>query len=131
MTKAARLQEMNAFLDGLSHEEKDARNRGEFFSNLEELWDPVATVIDRSWYGAIVGTPTQALALYPETVDDSNLSYPMALPTETSDSTNTNQSSTRFDLFRNFGAEKAHLLSNEKLCHKAFGYIAQVGPPEK
>ena len=89
----------------------------------------MATVIDRSWYGTIVRTPTQALALYPETVDDSNLNYPMAMAlTETSDSdaTNTNQSrsSTRFDLFRNFGAEKAHLLSNAKLCHKAFGYIA-------
>ena len=73
MTKAARLQEINAFLDGLSQEEKDARNRDTFFLNLEELWDSVATPINHSWFSAIVQAPTQALLFHPETVDNSNL----------------------------------------------------------
>lgn len=124
-TKAARRQEIAAFLGSLSQEEKDARDLGTFFSNVEDLWDPIATTIDRTWYRSIVRTRTQGLTLYPETLNDDNLEYPMA-PTESSDATNTNQLSTRFDLFRNFGAEKVHLLSNARLCHKAFGYIAEA-----
>ena len=60
-------------------------------------------------------------------VDDSNFHNDPMAPTETtSDATNTtSQSNTRFDLFRNFGAETAHLLSNDdKLSSKAFGYMA-------
>lgn len=125
MNSAARLQEIRAFNAGLSEEEKTARADGAFFSNMEDLWAPMSTPIDAAWYSGIVRTCAQGEALYPETINDDNLKHPMAPPSATSDLTNTNQRTTRFDMFRNQGAEKAHLLSNARLCHKAYGYTAE------
>lgn len=48
MTKAVRLQEINAFHDRISQKEKEERNRGSFFSNLEELQTPSRTA-NRPW----------------------------------------------------------------------------------
>jgi hypothetical protein len=122
---AAKQREIKTFVDGLSHEEKAARFDGNFFSNLDELWEQIATPVDRDWYDAIVRTPTQGRVLYSTTVSDRNLRHPMAAMTESS-STHTNQKSETFDLFRNSEAEKAYLLSNEPLCHKAYGFIAEA-----
>ena len=120
----ARQEEARAFRKGLSVEEKDARGDGTFFSDLEDLWEPVATpVFDNDWYQAIVRTPTQGRRLYPETVQDQNLDLPMA-PSTTSDATNTNQRNTSYDCFRNNKVQKTHLVSDAKLCHKAYGYVA-------
>ena len=106
----ARQEEARAFRKGLSVEEKDARGDGTFFSDLEDLWEPVATpVFDNDWYQAIVRTPTQGRRLYPETVQDQNLDLPMA-PSTTSDATNTNHRNTSYDCFRNNKAQKAQRL---------------------
>ena len=120
----AREEEARAFRKGLPEEEKDARGDGTFFSDLEDLWEPVATpVVDNEWYQEIVRSPTQGRRLYPETVEDQNLNFPMA-PSATSDATNTIQSNTNYDCFRNNKAQKAHLISDAKLCHKAYGFVA-------
>ena len=123
--------ELKRFLRSLQADERLARTEGTYFSNLEDIWDPheIATTDigahATAWFQAIVRTPEQGQALYAEAVDQKNLVHPMAY-TDASSATNTRQRGTCFDFFRNNTAEKAHLLSDAPLCHKAFGFCAEA-----
>lgn len=122
-----RRQAREDFLRGLPQAEEMARSRGVFFNSMEDIWEleRVAITDDDSFFRAICRTEEQGNVLYAQ-ITSKSLSYPMS-QSESSSVTNTaQQSPSRFDMFQNDTAEKAHLFSDAPVCHKAYGYLAQA-----
>ena len=120
-------EDIDAWLDTLPDAEQRARSRGLFFADMDVFWNITSHHIQEDWYDAIVRTPAQGAALYPETVDARNLSQDL-YNGDASDATNTVQTrTTKVDSFRNMGSEKAHCLSHAPICSKVFGRMAEAG----
>ena len=122
-----RKQVRKDFLRSLPQAELLSRSNGEFFTVMDGVWELEQAAIRDDWFNAIVRTEEQGNRLYAQMTSDESLSHPMS-HSESSSLTNTVQRSpTRFDMFQNDTAEKAHLgFSNASLCHKAYGYLAEA-----
>jgi len=126
--RARRKQARRAFMSSLPQDERDARNDGTFFADMDRVWQlERVSITNLDCFNAIVRTEEQGNHLYSQIVDDDILSHPMS-QSEASSVTNTvQQSGSRFDMFQNDLAEKAHLgFSDASECHKAYGYLAQA-----
>lgn len=117
----------NEFLDCLSAQEKTARSRGLFFCTMDQVWESEYLRVQDDWFQAIERSAEQGNRLYENTSSLENLVHPMS-QSDSSSVTNTVQTRpTRFDLFQNDTAERAHLgFSDAPECHKAYGYLAQA-----
>lgn len=115
----------DSFLTALPKEEEKKRSRGDFFAAMDKVWTVHQETIQDDWFSKIERTKAQGTLLYGATTSDDNFSHPMS-QSDSSSLTNTTQRSTRFDLFQNETAEKAHLISDSPLYHKAYGFLAQA-----
>lgn len=115
------------FLEGLSSDEKWARSRGRFFGTMNQLWQVEYLPIQANWFNAIQRSAAQGNHLYANTRSLENLVHPIS-QSDASSVTNTIQTRpTRFDLFQNDTAQRAHLgFSDDPECHKAYGYLGQA-----
>jgi hypothetical protein len=120
-----RMDLREAFLARLPQAEQTARSRGSYFSPMTDVWIAYQETIQDDWLSSIERTAAQGTRLYGPTTSDGNVSHPMS-QSDSSSLTNTTQSSTRFDMFQNETAERAHLLPDSPQCHKAYGFLAQA-----
>jgi hypothetical protein len=123
--KQQRIDSRKAFINDLTREELIARITGEFFTPLEFVWSMHGETIEDGWYNSMLRSPEQGRRLYEATVSNENLEHPMS-PSCPSSKTNTNQREERFDMFENYTADTAHLISDAPACHKAYGFIAEA-----
>ena len=110
----------------LSSEEKDDRHDGVFFALLEDVLISRPTHLSASCFPNIRRSLEQGQRIYPTTANDAYLDDLLEATTDKSDRTNTAQVTTCVDFLYNLQSEKAHLLSNAKLCHVAYVQIVQA-----
>jgi hypothetical protein len=131
----ARLRESRiAYFRSLDEGEIDRRLMGEHVSTLEEIWtighvdgiNGSHQLIDPAWYGEIVRSPEQGLALYPEIVSDVNLNMPPAASRSSSTTNTAQDKGKKLDMFLNADPEAAHLIGCAALSHKAYGFLAEA-----
>ena len=114
------------FFNGLASEEQRKRALGRYFATLETICDQDAVSLAPSWFGRIKHSEEQGSRLYPSTANREYLDVLSEAGTDASDTTNTQQINSSVDLLSNVLSEKAHLLSNAKLCHVAYLHLAQA-----
>ena len=126
------LQARIDFMNSLPPAERQARNNGEFFAFMHEVWDlEQVSIADNTrnlvYFKSIERNHEQGIRLYAQATSEENLSHPMSL-SESSSVTNTDQRNpVRFDMFQNDTSERAHLgFSDASECHEAYGYLAQA-----
>ena len=125
------LDSNKAFRRGLSDQEVRRRSDGEFFVPLEIICDEEdmslspRTMSDVQ-FPSIRRTEQQGANIYPRTANRDYIDNLSEAATDGSDATNTEQLKTCVDFVWNLETEKAHLLSNSKLCHLAYVQYAQA-----
>ena len=119
-------QANRAFQRHLSSEEKDDRSDGVFFALLEHVVIQQSTPLSPSSFPNIRRSFEQGQRIYPTTANNAYLENLLEAATDKSDRTNTAQVTTSVDFLYNLQSERAHLLSNAKLCHVAYVQLVQA-----
>lgn len=115
------------FTKTLSEDEKLDRDEGVFFARLEQaVHIEQSEPLTASNFPNIRRSLEEGQRLYPNTASKAILNQLPEASTDKSDKTNTAQQATRVDFLYNIQAQKAHLLSNAKLCHVAYVQIVQA-----
>ena len=119
-------QANRAFQSHLSSEEKDDRSDGVFFALLEHVVVHQSTPLSPSSFPNIRRSLEQGQRIYPTTANKAYLEDLIEAATDKSDKTNTAQVTTCVDFLYNLQSERAHLLSNARLCHVAYVQVVQA-----
>lgn len=114
------------FRRGLSAQEVLRRSDGEFFATLEILCRMEDMNLASSIFPQIRRTEGQGARIYPRSANLEYIDNLSEAETASSDATNTQQINTCVDFLFNLETEKAHLLSNARLCHVAYVRFVQA-----
>lgn len=116
------------FRRGLSAEEVLSRSDGDFFATLEKLcqMEDLTLTVSGQCFPNVRRTESQGARIYPSSTNQEFIDSLSEAATVQSDATNTEQLNTSVDFVHNLITEKAHLLSNAKLCHIAYVRIVQA-----
>ena len=117
-----------SYRHNLSAQEILLRSDGEFFATLEIVceMEDIQLLAPSSSFPNIRRSHEQGRRVYPQSANRDYVDNLSEAATASSDATNTEQLNTSVDFLYNVETEKAHLLSNARLCHVAYVRFVQT-----